>query len=151
MGGWFYPTSSGSQPFLLSKDDTASNRSYGMSISDSDTVQGRISTDGTTQFAATCDLASTILNKWGCYILRFTPSSELLMRVIIAGSDVSGTNTTSVPASIFNGTAPFNIGARNNGTNPMTGRAAFCFICATALQDGVIDNLVANSRGIFGV
>ena len=60
------------------------------------------------------------------------------------------TNSTSIPASIFDSASDFTIGAEHGGINPLVnGRIALAFLCATGLTDATIGALYQLSRPLF--
>jgi len=151
MGGWFYPDAGGIQ-ILMSKTGGGSNASYSMFIGSSTSLTARVSNNGTTLVDQSASLSSSILSKWNLFVIRYDPSAELLMRVMNADEDTSGSLTSGVPASLFNSSAPFNIGNRNSSTSFLyNGRASLCFLCAAALPDSIISTLFNVSRGVFEV
>jgi len=131
-----YNTSGGNQSFLLCTDPSGSGRVYCFLVSNTG--------------AADVLLLDTVLlasEQWTFICGRFTPSTELAMFI----NERKVTNTTSIVASIFNGTAPLEIGAWNAGSFNIDARMSLVFLCATALPDAVIDHLFQTSRGLFGV
>ena len=69
--------------------------------------------------------------------------------------DVDGytktTNTTSIPASIFSGSADFLTGARQGSTSEFAGRASICFLSASYLSDSIILGSFEQSKVLYGV
>jgi hypothetical protein len=134
MGCWvMFDAEAGASGAGLMTKNTASNLSYAL-------VQGArgqytpiayISDDGSAAVTAT---GSTIeQGAWGFIAMRYTPSTELKLWV----NDEPVVNTTSIPASIYNGTAPLVIG-RYNAANYFTG-------------DYTIETIYDFTRPMFGV
>lgn len=145
MGGWFRADSLTGTPGLMGKQNaTGAQRGYLLRIASS-AVEGRVSVDGTAEVTVTG--ATLVASSWYFVVLRYTPSVDL--SVFVNGT--KATNTTSIPANLFNNTAAFQIGAYNAGTQFLQGRWVMSFLCAAALSDGFIIYLYNRSVGHFGV
>jgi len=144
MGGWFLFNAIGVDAGLISKFGAAGQRSYMLEQRSSDTVQLRISVDGTALVDVTSGTITTA--QWYFIAGRFTPSTEQVIWL----NEEKTINTTSIPASIFNSTTAFQIGAFNSGSL-VNGRASLCFLSANALSDGIVSSLFQQTRGVFGV
>jgi len=146
MGGWFWSDAIATQMGLMGKFLAAGNqRSYWMQFFGSNLLFS-VSVDGTAVVTVT-HTTTLLTGTWYFCIARYTPSTELKVWV----NDVAITNTTSIPASIFNSTATFNIGAFDGGIVPLNGRSALNFLCASALPDSLLTRLFQESRSFFGV
>lgn len=151
LGGWFYFTSlaTGDNQGLIGKynRNAVNQRSYQLFMSDAtNVIDFIVSTDGT----ATVDVAGSAVaaDNWYFCVGRFDPSTELAVFV----NGVKTTNAVGVPASLFNSTAQFNIGAHSNGALALfAGIASLCFLSAMALSDTYIQALYHHSRSLFGV
>jgi len=144
MGGWFLFNAIGVDAGLISKFGAAGQRSYMLEQRSSDTVQLRISVDGTALVDVTSGTITT--GQWYFIAGRFTPSTEQVIWL----NEEKTINTTSIPASIFNSTSALQIGAFASGSL-VNGRASLCFLSANALSDGIISSLFQQTRGVFGV
>lgn len=151
VGGWFYITGAGAGGTgLISKYLTTGNqRGYMLYLSGASspwTSVFGISSDGS---AFTNITGSVSTSAWYFLVGRFVPSTS----IDLFTNNSKSSNTTSIPASIYSGTADLNLFAYNNGAagSYTTGRGSFCFICACALSDTIISNLYAASRSLFGV
>lgn len=144
LGGWFYPDVTGLS-FLIGKaNDTAGPYGLFNSATATDVLfRVRDSGDATNYDATGTTMA---LTAWQFIVGRYTPSTEVKVWI----DNATTANTTSIPASLLNGTDGFHIGA-NNGSNLLDGRASLCFLCATALDDAIISSLFQATRGGFGV
>src|SRR5690606_32777454 len=95
-----------------------------------------VSSNGTDATVKTVE--STVkprVGRWEFLVARFTPSTELALFL----SGKKDVNTSSIPATLWNSSSPFTVGAYGgSGTSPMDGRAAFKFLCAAAVDDGTI-------------
>lgn len=145
LGGWFWHDTLGTNMGLIGKwNGTGNQRGY-LINSQNGGVNFHTSSNGT----ATNDFgfSTTIVsNKWYFIVGKYEPG--LRMSIFLNGVEES--TTTSIPASIFNNTAAFQIGAFNAGTNVLNGRACLCFLCAQALPDDEIQMLYEQSKILFG-
>lgn len=144
LGGWFLFDAIGIDAGLISKFGAAGQRSYMLEQRSSDTVQLRISVDGTALIDVTSGTITTA--QWYFIVGRFTPSTEQVIWL----NGVKTINTTSIPASIFNSTSALQVGAFASA-NFVNGRAALCFLSANAVSDAIISSLFQQTRGAFGV
>lgn len=147
MGGWFWIDTTGTEMAFMGKYTTTGNqRSYILYKSTGGTVDAIVSSDGSTSTITTG--SAVTIDTWYFAVVRFIPSTS----VDIFVNATKSTNTTSIPASIFNSTAPFQIGALNaGGADLLSGQASLCFLCANALGDDLISSLFQSSRVLFGV
>ena len=112
--------------------------------SKSNAPRPRLSADGSTVVAVNTGTIAT--NAWQFIAGRFLPSAELATFV----NNTKDSLAAGIPASIANTTAPFEIG-RYNAANPYSGKAAGCFLCASALPDYVLTAIYEQSRALYGV
>lgn len=146
MGGWFWFDRLANAEALISKLGAAGQFSHQLIVQADNTFRALVSGDGT----ATVTVASTVthtIDQWYFVIQRFDPSTSL--EVIVNG--VAAINTTSIPASIFGSTAPFNIAGQNSGSALLDGRCALAFLCGTVLPDELIQHLFHSSQVVFDV
>ena len=110
----------------------------------------QISSTGSDEFAKTGSLTIPS-GEWHLLVGRFSPSSELA----VFDNGIWYRNTTSIPSSIFNGTADLFMSGRDDPITPgrllMDGRNSLAWICAANVPDAAIDRLWNTSRKIFGV
>jgi hypothetical protein len=149
-GLWFKPTTlAAADKYLLSKwNATGNQRSWSLYVDAANGyVEGDITTDGSTVKSVLND-NPTWTEEWIFAALRFTPSTELALFVY----DQKWVNTTSIPATIYDSTAPLEIGSiGSGGTISFDGQASFAFLCAYALSDVELGYLYQISRPLFGV
>lgn len=146
MGGWFYaPSLPGGDVGLIAKDDGATNRCYLTFLQATGAIGSQVSIDGSTMTTVTSTALVTAA-QWFFTATVFKPSTSLSNFVNL----IKTTNTTSIPASIFNGSSILAVGSLN-GANLFTGRVALCFLCANALPDAMISSLFQQTRGLFGI
>jgi len=148
-GAWVYfQNGTGSSEWILSKYLTTGNqRSYALRRAAAGVLQAYVTTDGSTlvNVVSVGTLAQAV---WYFVAMRFVPSTTLDNWL----NDTKATLAAGVPASIYSGTAVFEVNGINaGGAELMTGRVAFPFACACALSDTQITRLYNRSRGLFGV
>lgn len=147
LGGWFYTTSVGAGLFGLMSKYTGSQISFLLYRSAS-TPTFTVSNTGSVLVGTVSSSTTLVVNNWNFIVGRFTPSTE----TAIFNNDTKNTNTTSIPATIFNSTTAFEIGRYNSSnTTCYTGRASLCFLSANAVSDSIINGLYQRSRNLFGV
>lgn len=147
LGGWFFwnavPTTSVN---FIGRTGVSGSFSYGLQTSGS-VIQAYVSGNGTSVTAIADSQGAALPATWYFYAMRFTHSSELAIFV----NSVKTVNTTAIPASIFAGTAAFQIGACSALTQFMNGRAALTFLSAGALSDGSLSRMYYYGRLLFDV
>lgn len=147
MGGWFFvDTSPGvSGAGLFSKDDAPANRSYGLLVEDADTIRFHVSNNGAA-IVSVSSISSAPLATWIFCVGRFDPSTEIAVYL----NDEKTPNVAAIPASIFNGNAPLEVGRYDLGAY-LDGGASMLFLCAAMLTDDSILALYRNTKRAFGV
>ena len=146
MGCWInFDNAAGSVEDGISKWGSAGQRSYRLFRSAAGDISGQVSVDGTAIIGTTGTASSQ--STWLFVAMQYDPSTELSVFVNATKTQ----NTTSIPASIFNGNTNFQLAARSGATNPLDGKISLAFLCASALSDAIINNLYMQSRGLFGV
>lgn len=146
LGGWFYFDRLGQGEGLIGKYSLSGDqRAFTLYKNSSDNLAILISSDG----ASTTSVTQTVTvetGRWYFTVGRYTPSSEVKLWV----DDDTASKTSSIPASIFNSTSDFTVGALG-GSTLLDGRIALPFLCAAALSDDIITNLFESTRHLFGV
>lgn len=137
---WAYTDAlGGATRTIMSKWLAAGNqRSYQYNFNASGGVTFQVSSNGTA--TTTVSSANSLVSDdtWYFTAARYTPSTELKVWLDLD----SATNTTSIPATLFNSTALFNVGALSAAL-PLNGRVAYPLICASALSDEAIETFAA--------
>ncbi len=146
LGGWFRHDSTGAvaQGYLTKWGDTP-NSAYFLIKNTNEQVVFSMSDDGTN----VSNVFSAVITAgvWRFCVGRFIPSSEVAVFV----NNVKVTAATA-RASIFNSSANFRVGSTNAVTTRfLDGRAAFCFLCASALPDFMISNLFHQTKAMFNI
>jgi len=150
VGGWFRFGTVAPATFdgVIGKfNGLANQKSYQvLAFSAGTKIYFEISTDGVAVIPAVSTMAISA-DIWYFCVGRFTPSAEVAMFV----NDVKDINVAGVPASIFDGTANFEIARRNSAGTYLDIRASLCFLCASALSDSIINALFQQTRKLYGV
>lgn len=144
MGGWFNFDDVSRTEDLMGKRSGGGDFSYYLRNIAS-FPKFFISNDGTTTTTVTSTVSLTN-DTWYFIWCGYDPSS--VMDIFI--DNVRTRQTTSIPASIYNGAGDFRIGARNGGNNPFDGQALFCALCCTYPSSDIPLALFEKTRGIFG-
>lgn len=144
LGCWvqFDAASTGAYVGMLTKWET-DKKSYALYKSDGDVIYAAVSTDCTTTFSIGDAAANYATGKWFFVLGRFIPSTELAL--FVNGTWYS--NTTSVPASICDSAAAFNVGNLNGSY--LDGRMCHAFLSAFALSDTYIEAYYAHTKALF--
>jgi len=148
MGGWFQITSlpGSTFPAFMGKVSGASQRSYWLPYnSTTGEVLFVITNDGSTSVQVSGGNLS--VGTWYFIAGRFEPSTELAIWI----NGTQSTNTTSIPASIFNSSSALEIGRNASSSAVVDGRASMCFLCASYLSDTIVSDIYQQSRVMFGV
>lgn len=141
LGGW---VKADTQPATVGGIATiygvAGTRSYAMFLNSSQQVVFGVSNDGTAVINVTS--AAISLGGWVWLVGRFTPGSELAIFV----NGVKVVNTTTIPASAFISTVPFEIGRISaNNAQILEGKFRDMFLCAAILPDSLIEETRAST------
>lgn len=145
----FDNTASASE-FILSKRQNTTQLSYWLMRTSTGEARFSISNSGADSFGVS-SVATMAAGNWHLVGGRFDPSTE--SAVFLDG--VWTSNTTSIPAAIYNSTSDLFMAGRDDATTPgqglLDGRIALAFICAADIPDLVINRLWNISRHIFGI
>ena len=145
LGGWFWLDDTSGSPSFLGKHDNATPAGSAYLIYLAGGSVHFIVYNGTSSYEAVNTLDPTT-GAWYFIAGRYTTSTEVA--VFVGNNKVIF--TTSIPASLNNVAAAFQIGARAGG-NLINGRAALCFLSANTLSDDLINSLYQTSRILFNV
>lgn len=148
QGGWFWFNELGgvARGLIGKSNGPVNQRGWILFSSTTNTIYWQVSSNGTATVAFDTGFTPTI-GQWYHIVSRYVPSTSL--DVYINGTKY--TYTTSIPASIFNSTANFEIAAFNAGVQTFSGRISLCFLCANNLSDSIINGIYQRSRLLFGV
>jgi len=140
LGGWYRPGNVNAA-YLMSKMGAVGNYSYW--LQQTATVDFQVSVDGTN--VTSVSGAAPVANAWKFIVGCFYPSTYLRLYI----NDAIYTNAVAIPASIFNGNGPFQVGA-GNSASPLTGRASLQFLCCQALSATLVRSTFEQTRAMFG-
>ena len=126
---------------------TGNQREYALYAQDTAAISFAVSTDGTAAGAVGVTSAAVVQNQWTMCWGRFDPSTE----VTVGLNTTKVKKTTSVPATIFGGTAAFEIGRLNvvGGEPVMDWSVAALY--ASYLSDTVMDKLWERTRLLHAI
>ena len=133
---------------MIASKWAASNLSYSLYRAAAGVGTFAITNNGTTVVSVT--MANTIpANQWFFLCGRYSPSAQLKIWDGSISNLRVAVNETSIPASIYNGTALFGIGAQSGGANFLNGRISRVALCNMAVPDQFIDVLFQRTRQIY--
>lgn len=149
LGAWIYFDAIGQTHGFMGKWSTiAGNFSYLLHVTAANEPEMHVSTDGTATIGVTHTTA-VVANQWNFIVGRFDPSTEVKVWL----NDVAVVETTSVPASLFNGNASFTVGAYGTGPGTfaayMEGKVSMAFLCAAYLPDHTVRRLYYRTRPAY--
>lgn len=155
MGGWFWfdDVTANASPIGKWDDNGVNQRSYMIFLRGADSVlEAHVSGLGTAASTVITTSIATSTGKWYFLMLNYDPSTKLALWVGDDTGLVEYTNTTSIPAAIFDSTAAFTIGRYLGGPNYSDGRASKCCLGAADLEaGGFIPALYHQTRAAYGV
>lgn len=151
VGGWFWVDAidTTSRGLIGKSNSTGNQRSYTLFKTNSDVLRFQVSSDGTA--TTLIDSATPPVDQWIFVVGRYQASTRLDLFLGAGPRLTVTTNTTSIPASLFDSTAPFEIGAVNNGANVWDGRARMCFLTRARVRDDHLNHLFQVGRGVMGI
>jgi len=127
----------------------SSNLSYNLFRTSTGNGRFAISTDGTN--TVTVDTLNTLDElTWYFLVGRYTSNTQLKIWDGSISNLRTAENTTSIPASIFNGTADFAIGGQSGGANLFNGGIGPVALLNLALPDVFVDVVFQRTRATFG-
>ena len=139
----------GSAEWLLSKDAGAGQRSWRLTHSTAGKLLLTVSADGTAIFTTTSGTGTG--TGWVFAGVRFVPSTSIEVYIGVGGAVEKTSNTTSIPAALFNSNADLTVGGGSGGSSLMAGRVGPIVLAANAWSDEVFTRLYNNGRILFGV
>lgn len=140
LGGWFRVPDA-AQTASMSKWADASQQAYKMGF-----TNFHVSANGSASNFAFFSSQPYVVDEWHFFVGRFDRAGGALD--MWCNEERADTVETAY-TGIFNSTEPFRIARQQ--TNYSECDAALCFLCCSALQDEVIADLFAVSRGLFSV
>lgn len=151
IGGWFWVDAilAGAQGLMGKWVSAGNQRSYLLYVDASGNGGNpvfAVSSNGTafTIIGAGAGVPAMPTAQWVFLAASYYPSSYMTIYL----NTVKYTNVTSIPASCFGSTAPFEIGRHDAGTY-LTGRASLCFMTNYVLNDNQVRKLYNCSKWAF--
>lgn len=145
-GGWFRADVLETAQLVGKYNPTGNQRSYRLAINSSGNVLAQLSNDGT---AITTTTSSNVITAAAWFFAAYVWDPSTTLDVFVNGTWTR--NTTSIPASLFNGSSAFTVGAAGDASNELDGRASLVWKSAMYLSDAIISSLYQQTRGAFGV
>lgn len=150
VGGWFWTdthkTVGDADGYITKATYDGNQVSYMLVNSVATNPAFYYSPDGTTaSFKSVKGTMAT--GAWYFLVARFIPSTS----ISLFSNNVETINATAIDASIFNSTAPFEIGSYNVANNVMDGRASLCFVSHQAFSNALINAMFQQSRILFNI
>ena len=153
VGGWFWTDTlaygTTDRGFIGKWNATGDQRSYLVLFNDSSNkAEFSVSRLGTNATVTTISGPVLVASTWYFIVGRFTPSTNV--EIYVNGTWYSG---GSGPASIYDCSGDFNIGAFDNGTatTVLNGRANLLLATPAALSNSAVTRLYQRTRGLRGV
>lgn len=146
--GWFRLDAAASGAKAIASKWAASNLTFRLIHTSGGVGRFSVSGNGTTEIYV--ETANTLaLEQWFFLCGRYSPSAQLKIWDGSISNLRVAENTTSIPASLFNGTALFGIGAQSGGSNFLDGAISRVALCNMAVPDQFIDVLFQRTRQIY--
>lgn len=136
----------GNESLVNKWNATGNLRAYLLRLTSTPDFCCLVSLDGTAETSVTSSVTYAP-DVWFHVVGRYTPSTELAIFV----NGTKTVNTTSIPASLFNSSSAFRVGANGAAGEVLDGDTALPFLCAAALSDTFIQMLLYHQqRALFG-
>lgn len=132
------------QTIIGKRNATGNQRAFRLIYDNTPALRVQVSSDGATTTEKISAVAY-VSDTWVHLFARYTPSTELAIFV----NGEKEVNTTSIPASLFNSSSAFRIGANGAGGEVLDGDTALGVLAAAAWDDSVIKTLYQTQRAIF--
>jgi hypothetical protein len=147
LGAWVNRTTVGAAQTVLAKWNTAGNQRSYILQSDTDgapifTVSGNGTAELTINHSTAC-----AADEWHFIAGRFRPAGT--PDIDVWRNLVYETNSTSIPATLFNSSSDFEIGSNDSGANYLNGKVALAFLCVMALPDAAIKRFYYRTRPLY--
>lgn len=148
---WVKRESTGGAHVLLEKYvETGSQRSYSLSFMNDNKINFTVSGNGVSDINVNSSTALSSTGTWYHIAAVYDPSAS--MKLYIDGN-LDAQNTTSIPANVYNSSAPVHVGASSGGpssSNAQDGLLDDVFIYNKALSEGEVETLMASAGGEGG-
>jgi hypothetical protein len=150
MGGWWQISNAGSIEDLMAKWDTG-QKSYILQKNATENLSIVISVDGSANSTTYTTTYTVSPDTWFYAVVWYNPSTELgIYYGLSTDNDLTyESTTTSVAASLFNGTADFTLGTHDNGTDYLDGRSSMTFLVRGRLPEIYIETFFDLTSPLF--
>lgn len=151
-GGWFRSDTLGALQGLIGKDNSGGSQAgYRLVKTAGNLIEARVCSDATCAANATATTTGAVTSStWYMAAATFYPSSSLNVFLGTADGLEKASDTTGVPASVFDNTNAFEIG-RTSAGNYLNGRASLCWLSQAALLDEHIQVIFGLSKALFNI
>lgn len=129
---------------------TGNQRSYIVRFTSTPDIRALISSNGTAETSVTSTVAYAATT-WFMYALVFVPSTSLALYINSGGLMTATTNTTSIPASIFDSTSAFAIMGNGAGSELLDGWGSNHVLAAHAVSATFVQWLFDSTRHAYGL
>ena len=144
---WVYFTNAiSATEYIMAKYGAAANLSYRLIRLNTGELRGTVTTDGATAVNVT-SVGTLAQATWYFTALQFEPSTQLSVWI----NDTKATLAVGIPATIFDSTAAFVLGAQTTASNFMAGRQSLDALCASFHADTTILSVFHQTRAMFGI
>lgn len=134
---------------------TGNQRSWRLRRNAAGTMLFSISSDGTAATLSEVTSSNNLeQNEWHFVAARFTPSTEIKIWESASGALNTNTNTTSIPAAIFDSSTDLMIGAVGSNASPgeyWNGNLSRIVLCRAAVPDSFINLYFQMTAPLFGI
>lgn len=153
VGGWVWRDTDATFERLGSKFNATGNQRTWALFQNSSKWNFTVSSNGTATTAVNGSASSSATGRWEFVVGRYTTSTEIAVFCMSDDGQDKATNTTSIPASIFDSTTSLVFAANGDAAfgNKLDGRLALLFLCATAVSDSTLYNLYFRTLPLFQV
>lgn len=145
---WYNPTTAatGAVQSFAGKFNTANQRAYDLRLSAAGLPAFIISTNGIATISVSSTQTATS-GVWQFAACVYVPSTS----ITIYYNDLATTNVAAIPASLFDSTASFSIGAQSTPAAYFGGSISMVALCAAACTSAQVLNVYRQTRALFGV
>ena len=150
MGGWWQASNLGANETLMSKW-TGVQKSYRMYVSTTSFINFTLSIDGSADTTNLAMTSTVTADTWFYAVAWWQPSTEMRIYYGLA-TDANLTmenTTTSVTASIFNGTTDFSLGSMGGATFFLDGRSSMSFLIRGRVPEIYIETIFDLTSPLF--
>jgi hypothetical protein len=134
---------------IIGKWVGAASKSYRTTVTSDGSIQAQTSTDGSSN--STGVAISMSVDEWLFTATRFVPSTSHDLWVGTSSGITKASDTSSIPATIFNSASSLTIGANSSGGDLLNGFVSLAALCANSHPDSLVESVFFQTRAPFGV